>query len=697
MYGWAGTILMVDLTRSHIEKIPLSEKLAVKWLGGQGLLERLIWEHYDFHELDPFSPKNILGIAPGALTGTLTPGSGRLAVAVALSPALNGYLDANTGGDFGCTLKYANYDAVLITGKASKPVYLRIEDDTVELRDARPTWGKRVSETERWIKEELGEPRLRTLLIGPAGENRVHSAMITCDCERAPSAGAMGAVMGSKNLKGVVVRGSKGIRVADPERHWEVFHAIYSKNKAEPRFARFGEKGTKWLVELSGVLNCQFNAQAREFPYEKVNVDVFLETFARGPKACHSCFQHCDHYWRIPGGVYQGEDARGGEAGTIIPLGPMVGNSDMASILHMTHLVNDLGMDSISTGTALATAMHWWQDGLLTERHTGGLKLVWGDVAVEEELIRQMACREGFGAILADGIFHAAEKVARWNKVPLADVTRYIKANKKKREVGADFRPLKGLAFSKAVDVRECDILNIADTLMAEGPVTKERFEHLGVPEVFAEEFGFSYVGNPAVFDDKAKVKVYSDNHCSVCNSLGICQRYTTWAQMRMGLEDMAACFETATGVKMAWEELYRAGERIRQLEKAMWLRYGFRKEHDGFPDHYYDTPVEVGQFEGACLDKAEFLLELENLYRLRGWNKQGFPLKKTLTALDMADVAEVLGREGLLAGAAAARKKTKKKIRKKKKKGRKKKAPAKKKRKGSGIRGQGPGPVGRA
>ena len=176
MYGWAGTILMVDLTNARIEKIPLSEDVAVKWLGGQGLLERLIWEHYDFAERDPFSPKNIVGIAPGALTGTLTPGSGRLAVAVALSPALNGYLDANTGGDFGCSLKYAQYDAVLITGKARNPVYLSIEDDTVELRDARPYWGRRVSETDRLIKAELEEPRLRTLLIGPAGENRVHSA-----------------------------------------------------------------------------------------------------------------------------------------------------------------------------------------------------------------------------------------------------------------------------------------------------------------------------------------------------------------------------------------------------------------------------------------------------------------------------------------------------------------------------------------
>ena len=483
--------------------------------------------------------------------------------------------------------------------------------------------------------------------------------------------------MGSKNLKGIVVHGTRGIRIADPDRHWDVFQAIYKKNKAEPRFARFGEKGTKWLVELSGALNCQYNAQFKDFPYDKVNVDVFLAQFASGSKACHSCFQHCDHYWRIVSGPYKGEEARGGEAGTIIPLGPMVGNSDMASILHMTHLVNDLGMDSISTGVALATAMHWWQDGLLEEKHTGGLKLEWGDIEVEEELTRQMAYREGFGALLADGIFHAAEKVAQWNKKPLEQVTRYINANKKKREIGADFRPLKGLAFSKALDVRECDILNIAETLMGEGPVNQERFEHLGVPQAYAKEFGSSRVAQYDVFDDKAKVKVYSDNHCSVCNSLGVCQRYTTWAQLRMGLEDMAECFETATGVKMPWEDLYKAGERIRQLEKAMQLRYGFRREHDSLPDRAYNTPVEGGAFEGAVLDRKAFEKELKNFYELRGWDEQGFPMKKTLTGLDLKDVALALEKEGLLSRASAPQKKRKpkktpdaKKARKKAKKG---------------------------
>jgi len=662
MHGWAGTLIKVDLTRSKIQKIPLDEGFAVKWLGGQGFLERFIWEDYDFSERDPFSPKNIVGVAPGTLSGTLTPGSSRLAVAVALSPSLMGYLDANTGGDFSCALKYANYDAVLISGKAKHPVYLRIEDDTVELRDARPYWGKRVAETDALIKKELHEPRYRSLLIGPAGENRVHSAMITCDRDRAPSAGGMGAVLGSKNLKGIVVHGSRGVRVADPDRHWEVFHSIYRKNKAEPRFARFGEKGTKWLVELSGALNCQYNAQYKDFPYDKVNVDLFLEQFASGSKACHSCFQHCDHYWRIVSGPYAGEEARGGEAGTIIPLGPMVGNSDMASILHLTHLLNDLGMDSIATGAAMATAMHWWQDGLLKEEHTGGLKLEWGDVDVEEELIRQMAYREGFGALLADGIFPVAEKVAAWSGKPLEEVTRYINANKKKREIGADFRPLKGLAFSKALDVRECDILNIAETLMGEGPVNQERFEHLGVPETFAREFGGSQAGQYDVFQDKAGVKVYSDNHCSVCNSLGICQRYTTWAQLRMGLEDMAACFESATGLAMTWQELYQAGDRIRQLEKAMQLRYGFRREHDSLPDHAYNTPVEDGAFAGALLDRKAFDKELRNFYKLRGWDEEGLPLKKTLTDRGLKDVALALEKEGLLSRGPAPKKKQKKK-----------------------------------
>ena len=373
-----------------------------------------------------------------------------------------------------------------------------------------------------------------------------------------------------------------------------------------------------------------------------------------------------------------GHVAKGPEYETIALLGSNTGNFDLQRIFEWNHLCDDLGMDSIATGAAVATAMHWWQDGLLTEEHTQGLKLEWGDIKVQEELIRQMALNQGFGAVLAEGVFSAAEKVAQWNKIPLERVTRYINANNKKREIGADFRPLKGLAFSKALDVRECDILNIADTLVAEGPVNKERFEHLGVPEEFSEDFGFSYVGNPAVFEDKAKVKVYSDNHCSVCNSLGICQRYTTWAQMPMGLEDMVPCFESATGVKTSWKELYRAGERIRQLEKAMQLRYGFRKKHDFLPDHYYNTPVESGQFEGTLLDKQEFTEELENFYKLRGWDKEGFPYKETLVDLGLEGVAQVLEKEGLLAGPGAKKKAPKKKA----KQPAAKKAGAKKKKK---------------
>ena len=306
--------------------------------------------------------------------------------------------------------------------------------------------------------------------------------------------------MGAKNLKGMVVLGTKGVKVADPQACFDNFDSIYAKNRVEPRFKVFGEKGTKWLIALSGTLNCQYNVQAREFDYSKVNVDRFLEDLAEANKACHTCFQHCDHFWRVKTGKYAGEFGCGGEAGSIIPMGPMLGNDDFGSIMHFVALISDLGMDSITLGSLLATAMHWYQDGLLTDEHTGGLKLEWGNVELIETLIHQICYREGFGDVLADGVFALAEKVAEWNHLPIEKVTKYIRANKKKREVGADFRPLKGLAFSKAIDIRECDILNIADTLMAEGPVNQERFEHLGVPTEFAEKFGFSYVGNPAFF-----------------------------------------------------------------------------------------------------------------------------------------------------------------------------------------------------
>jgi len=648
--GWTGTILRVDLSSGTIERRALDTGFARAFLGGQGFAEKLIFDGYDFRERDPFSPKNILCIAPGALTGTLTPGSGRVTVAVALSPSLGGYLDANAGGQFGAELKYANYDAIVITGRAPHPVYLRIADDAVELRDARHLWGKRVRETDRVLQDEVGLTQYARLIIGPSGENRVHGSMPTCDLYRAPAAGSTGAVFGSKNLKAIVAKGTRGVPVARPAEAFAAFQMVFEKNRAEPRFQRFGEQGTKWLVELSGTLTCQYNMQVRDFPYEQLSVERFRRDFAVASKACHACFQHCDHHWEISDGAFAGEHGSGGEAGTIIPLGPMCGVSDYATILHLTNLVNDLGLDSITAGCTVATAMHWWQEGLLTTEDTGGLRLEWGDAQAEEELILQIAERRGFGAVLAEGTFAAAEELARRRGVEPERLTRLIRSNKKRREVPADFRPLKGMALSRAIDIRECDILN-TDTLMAEGNVDYARYRHIGVPEPVAREWADSYICNPMVFDDKSVAKFYSDNHITVCNSLGICQRFTTWAQMRMGLEDIAQCFSAVTGVDVTWEDLHRAGDRIRQIEQAMQLLHGFRKADDYFPDAYYNTPVDHGRFEGAELDREDYTRELENLYRLRGWDTEGHPTTARLSELGLEDVAARLRDAKLLAG----------------------------------------------
>jgi aldehyde:ferredoxin oxidoreductase len=312
--------------------------------------------------------------------------------------------------------------------------------------------------------------------------------------------------------------------------------------------------------------------------------------------------------------------------------------------------VNDLGLDSITIGSAVATSMHWWQEGLLTAADTEGLRLEWGDARAEEELIVQIAERRGYGALLAEGIFDAAAELARRRAVEPERLTRLIRANKKRREVPADFRPLKGLAFSRGFDIRECDVLN-TDTLMAEGSVDYARYRHIGVPEPVARQWADSYICNPMVFDDKSLAKFYSDNHVTVCNSLGICQRFTTWAQMRMGLEDIAQCFSAVTGLDMTWEELYRAGDRIRQIEQAMQLLHGFRKTDDYYPDECYNVPVEQGRFEGAVLDRDEYTQELENLYHLRGWNKEGRPTAARLQEVGLADVAARL-REAQLLGA---------------------------------------------
>ncbi|MFI5393974.1 MAG: aldehyde ferredoxin oxidoreductase family protein [Candidatus Binatia bacterium] len=649
--GWCGTILRVDLGSGTIERQALDVRFARTFLGGQGFAQKLIFDAYDFAERDPFSPKNVLCIAPGGLTGTMTPGSGRLTVAVALSPSTGGYLDGGAGRHFAAELKYAGYDAIVITGQAAHPVYLLIADDRIELRDARHLWGHRVRESDRILRDEVDLWQYARLVIGPAGENRVHGAMPSCDIFGAPAGGSTGAVFGAKNLKAIVVKGTRGVRMARPADAVAAFAGVYDANRADPRFRRFADHGTKWLVELSGVLSCQYNVQPRDFPYETLTAERFTREFATTTKSCHACFQHCKHHWVIPDGPFKGEQGSGGDAGTIIPLGPNCGVSDYATILHLTNLCDDLGIDTIAMGSAIATSMHWWQEGLLAAEDTGGLDLTWGNARAQEELMLQIADRRGYGALLAEGVFAAAEALARHKGIEPERYTRLIRANRKRREVGADFRPLKGFALSKSLDVRELDVLS-TDTLLGEGNVDYERFRRIGMPEPVARQFADTYIGNPMVFDDKSLAKFYSDNHVSVCNSLGICKRYTTWAHMRMGLEDIARCFSAVTGVDVTWEDLYRAGDRVRQIEQAMQLLHGFRKADDYFPDHYYGVAVDHGRFEGAVLDREEYTHELENLYRLRGWDNEGLPTVARLHDLGLDDVAARLRAANLLSAA---------------------------------------------
>lgn len=650
MFGWAGRIIEVDLTDKAVRVVPLAEDLVRTFLGGQGLAQKLISDRYDFTRLrDPFASENLVCVSAGALSGTLSPGSSRVSISVAVSPSLGGYLDANAGGGFAAMLKYAGYDAILVWGKAPHPVYLAIDDDRVELRDARPLAGRRIRETVEALRADMGGRRVSTLAIGPSGENRVHGAMVTCELHRAASGGSIGAVLGSKGLKAIVAHGSRGVPVADPAEVFAAFQAAFDRNRADPRFRRFGEQGTKWLVDLGGVLTCQYNVQARPFPYDKLAVREFLARYAVRSKACHACFQHCDHHWHIPEGRFAGEQSRGGEAGTIIPLGPGCGLADYGAILHLGALVDDLGLDSIATGSMVATAMQWWEEGLLTPADTDGFALPWGDAAVIEEAILQIAYRRrGLGELLAEGLFHAAEVLAERRGVPAERLTRLIRTNRKRRELGADYRPMKGLAFSKGLDVRECDVLN-TDTLLAEGEVDLARLLRIGIPEPIARKWVDTYIANPFVFDDKSLAKYYYDAHTSVCNSLGICQRYTTWAQMPMGLEAMARCLTAVTGVNYTWEDLLRCGERIRQIERAIQLQSGFRKEHDFLPDHYYNDPVREGRFAGAVLDREEYTRELERLYELFGWDREGRPRKARLVDLGLGDVAERLAACGLL------------------------------------------------
>jgi len=640
MNGWGGTILKAYLGEGKVVKDPLNLEFAKRFLGGRGFNSKILYDEFDPKVTDPYSPKNIVAIGPGSLCGN-TLSASRICVSVARSPITGVFGDANLGSYFGGELKWAGYDSIVFYGKSKNLVYLQIEDDHVELKDARHLKGKLVSETDAILKEEVGDPDARVIAIGPAGENRVAGA-IPLELHRAAGACGTGGVLGSKNLKAVVVRGTKGSKIARPTELMAAFKKVHKKLLSGPHYPMFSNYGSAALLELfnEGGMLPTFNWQDREVDrVERTYSTALKEEYGVKMVACLGCAVHCEHYYVVKEGPYATHGA-GAEYEVTCGFGPRAGGVKLDAILYINTLMNDLGLDVVQVSNWLNTLRHWYQDGLIDEKDTDGLIITWGDYDHTIEALKRVARREGeFGNHLADNIISFARYIAKKKGIPAEKLIRYVIQIKGMTQSSGDNRLMGiGSALSHGTSTRGSDHLRGVNTDLW---LQQERPEDIwGIPQEMAQRFLDLGLSDPNTYKGKEEYVAFMEDYCAVADSLGICKRHTAWEGMAIGLDEMAEYLSAVTGFDYTWQDLRECGTRIYTVERAMQARFGLRSKDDYPPIRCFEEPVPSGPQKGAILDRQKYDRLLKKYYQHRGWTSEGVPREKTLKELGLPDVA---------------------------------------------------------
>ncbi|MEM3061703.1 MAG: aldehyde ferredoxin oxidoreductase family protein, partial [Candidatus Bathyarchaeia archaeon] len=516
--GYAGEYLNVDLSNGKISKVPLSKGLARDYLGGTGFCAYILWNEIS-QKTEPLSPENIIVFAIGPLTGAFFPPSGRFVVA-AKSPLTGIWGESHAGGFFGPELKYAGYDMVVIRGASKKPVYLLIENDRVELMDASHLWGKDTRETTMLIRETHEDPTIKVACIGQAGENLVKYACIISDFHRAAGRTGIGAVMGSKRLKALAVKGTKGLDVYDPESYMEVASEAFSMctegKWGEAAEASLGTFGTPNLLPLMNAIGRQPTKNhwigVCDF-VEEISPNKLRDKYRVARWSCHSCAINCKFVSRIDGGPFKGTLTSGPEYETLTSFGTNLLNRDLESIIHINLLCNLYGLDTISAGKVISFAMECYENGLISKEEVG-LDLSWGNVETIMDLVHKIVKREGFGNILAEGARKASEIIGKGSEV-------YAIHGKGLEASAQDGRAHKSIGLTYAISVRGADHLRSLCTV-----------DELGYRDIAIERFG-EYDVNEIVNLLSEKYKGYivkdQEDFFAIVDSLLVCKYGTMW------------------------------------------------------------------------------------------------------------------------------------------------------------------------
>lgn len=609
MKGWTEKLLRVNLNNKTIKIEKLNMDNAKLYIGGRGLGEKYLYDEID-PKIDALSPENKLIFMTGPLTGTYATCAGRFNVS-AKAPLTGTIGSSNSGGHFGPELKFAGYDGIIFEGKSDSPVYLHINDNIIEIKDASHLWGKDVMETTDILLEE-NEEDAKVACIGPAGENLVLFAAIMNDKDRAAGRSGLGAVMGSKNLKAVVVKGTNGIGVEIPAYFNNSIKEARNKIKNNPVTAGNGgglsTYGTQLLVNILNESHAlpTNNWQKSKFEdAEKISGEFLAENYLIRHKACFACSIGCGRVIKIPDGKYKG--IVGGpeyEAGW--SYGASCGVNDMNSIDIANYVCNMMGMDPITMGSTIACAMELYEKGYISEKDLDGKKLIFGDAEGIIEWTEKTAKREGFGDILALGSYRMAEKYGH------SELSMTVK----KQEMPAyDGRAIQGMGLSYATSNRGgCHV---------RGYLTST--EVLGIP----------IKTDPLSTEGKATLLKTFQDLTALIDSADVCL-FTSFA---IGLPEYASMLRGATGLELTNEEMMLVGERIWNLEKLFNLEAGLTKADDTLPPRLLTEPVSSGPSKGKV---TELDVMLKEFYEVRGWDEEGVPNIEKLEELFIEPKSEL-------------------------------------------------------
>jgi aldehyde:ferredoxin oxidoreductase len=594
--GYFKKHLHVNLTSGSAERRDLSDSFVERYIGGRGFGAKLVWDNLKKHgfKLDPLGPENLLVIAPGPLTGVYLPSSGKCSF-ISISPATGLYGDSSAGGGFGVELRQSGIDVLSVSGRAPELSVIFIDNKETKILPMPELRGKSCLETEGIILEQLGIHALEVATIGVAGENGVSFACINTDWSRNAGRTGIGAIMGSKNLKAIVVRGREDLPVHDIAGQIEEADKAYKYMSEHKYFDLWQKEGLMNVIEYAhekGILPT-YNFKDTVFSrHEQINGTMMLDQYKIGDSACFSCSMCCGNICLVKNGKYTGTVTEGPEYESCAMLGSNLGVDNFAAVLAANKLCDELGMDTISIGNIIGAVIEGYEQGILSLDDLDGCEISWGDEDAIMELIRKIANRQGIGNILADGSLRIIEKWPEMDKI--------ILQVKGLEQSAYDSRAAMSMGLSYATS-------DIGAHHTRAWPIAKEMEE-----------------GQNWSDEELIDTVIYHQTLRPLFDMLGVCR--LPWIELGLNERHYENFYKYVTGKEVTLEELLALSNDIYDLTRLINKYMGVSRKDDILPYKVYARPALTGPNAGKVLDPDRFQELLSRYYEKRGWDKDGLP-----------------------------------------------------------------------